>query len=421
MSFDAQGKPVRVSRVGDIDNTALPRAAFTLNLDSADFQGQNSLQVKLLLHWAPLTSANQEIEAKNKALQDQFNAAEKQAFEKAAVETLKERVDMVSRLAARSSDDLREEERIVIYRKLVQEMLQKNMPTPDDQTRHVVAELINSIFDVDKMLYFVSPEWWRPRERRSAQQLNTIAEGGGGRGPRVPGLRGAEVALNAGLYPAVARTVTNSAATLAHSSTVGWGGIDDASRDNYFITSDSEPARMGSSLGWLLQLDGDNMRNAFLNAPWVKAVMPIRPGKEKAAINWLKGVEGMNGITDDVLYSGGPNEVDVNGDLLDGQPLIDVLFDLAEKIRRKHEESVEMDEFPKASEVIDPVLADPGNTVTATPVDRVYEHGFFPLNGSFRANVGANYEIFDQWTEVLPTDQIVPVEVAYDPKTGRQT
>ena len=25
-----------------------------------------------------------------------------------------------------------------------------------------------------------------------------------------------------------------------------------------------------------------------------------------------------------------------------------------------------------------------------------------------------------QWIEVLPTDQVVPVEVTYDPKTGRQ-
>ena len=94
VSFDAQGKPVSVSRADGIDNSALPRASFTLNLDSADFQGQNSLQVQLILHWSPLTSANQEIEAKNKALQAQFSAAEKQAFEKAAVETLKERVDV---------------------------------------------------------------------------------------------------------------------------------------------------------------------------------------------------------------------------------------------------------------------------------------------------------------------------------------
>ena len=31
-----------------------------------------------------------------------------------------------------------------------------------------------------------------------------------------------------------------------------------------------------------------------------------------------------------------------------------------------------------------------------------------------RANVGGDYEIFDQWVEILPTDQIVPVEVQYD-------
>jgi len=420
VEFDAQGKPVSVSRASDFDNSALPKAGFTLNLDSADFQGQNSLQVKLVLRWSPLASANQEIQAKNQALQEKFNAAEKEAFEKAAVETLKDRVDVISKLRPRNSDELRDEERIIIYRKLVQEMLQKNIAMPDDRTRHVVAELINSIFDVDKMLYFVSPEWWRPRLHRSSQQLKVTTDGGV-RPPIVSGTRAVDVALNRGVFNAALHATTNSAPTLAESSTVGWGGIDDASRDNYYITSDSEPAKMGSSLGWLLQLDGDNMRNAFLNAPWVKAVMPIRPGKEEAAINWLKGVEGMNGITDDVIYhASDPGEVDVDGDPLEGQKLIDVLFDLAEKIKRKHEAGIKLGQYPKASEVTDPVLADPGNTVTATPIDRVYEHGFFPLQGSFRVNVGDNYEIFDQWTEVLPTDQIVPVEVAYDPKTGRQ-
>jgi hypothetical protein len=204
-------------------------------------------------------------------------------------------------------------------------------------------------------------------------------------------------------------------------STVGWGGMNEVTRDSYFITEDSEPARFGSSLGWLLQLDGDNMRDAFLNAPWVKAVIPIRPGREKAAINWLKGVEGMNGITDDVIYhAANPNEHDIEGNPLDGQKMIDVLMDLAEKIRRKYEEGIATDKYPKQDEVSDPALVDEENTVTATPIDRVYEHGFFPLQGSFRANVGRNYEIFDQWVEILPTDQVVPVEVTYDPKTGRQ-
>ena len=97
------------------------------------------------------------------------------------------------------------------------------------------------------------------------------------------------------------------------------------------------------------------MRNAFLNAPWVKAVIPIRPGKEEAAINWLKGVEGMNGITDDVIYhSANPDETDIDGNPLDGQRMIDVLMDLAEKIGRKYHEGIVTGTYPKPDEVSRP-------------------------------------------------------------------
>jgi hypothetical protein len=78
----------------------------------------------------------------------------------------------------------------------------------------------------------------------------------------------------------------------------------------------------------------------------------------------------------------------------------------------KYNESLKVGRFPK--EIND------DNRVSATPVDKVYEHGFFPLKGGFRANTSENYEVFDQWIEVLPTDQVVPVPVVYDPKTGRQ-
>jgi hypothetical protein len=234
------------------------------------------------------------------------------------------------------------------------------------------------------------------------------------------GLR-ADAAIKKGLIKHLGSAMSNAAPGIMSASTVGWGETDDLTRDNYYITEESEPAKLGSSLGWLMQLDGDNMRNAFLNAPWVKAVIPIRPGKEEAAINWLKGVEGMNGITDDAIYhAADPGEKDVHGNPLEGQKMIDVLLDLAEKIRRKYLAGIETGKYPKPSEVSDPALVDEENTVTATPIDRVYEHGFFPLEGSFRANVGDNYEIFDQWVEILPTDQSVPVPVAYDPMTGRQ-
>ena len=65
-----------------------------------------------------------------------------------------------------------------------------------------------------------------------------------------------------------------------------------------------------------------------------------------------------------------------------------MLIDLAEKIRRKYEEGIKTGKYPKASEVIDPALVDEDNIVTATPIDRVYEHGFFPLEGQLPGQRG---------------------------------
>jgi hypothetical protein len=416
IEFDPQGLPVQVSQVGEGFSNVNGKASFTLHLDSADFEGKNSLQVKLILHWSPEDGANDDIIEQNKTNLAEFKEKERAEYEKAYVESVRERVEKASKIVTRNSDELREEERIVVYRKLIQEMLMNGVPVPDDKTRHVVSELINSIFDVDKMLYFVAPEWWRPRLYRSKQQLQE--KPALSNEPLAVG-DGQSKVLQKGLMSKMNTAKLNSESNLMSANTVGWGGINEVNRDNYYITESSEPAKLGSSLGWLLQLDGDNMRNAFLNAPWVKAVIPIRPGKEEAAINWLKGVEGMNGITDDVIYhTDNPNEKDINGNPLDGQKMIDVLVDLARKIKKKHEKGMQTGIYPTQVEISDPQLLDE-NAVTATPIDRVYEHGFFPLEKSFRADVGEDYEIFDQWLEILPTDQIVPVEVEYDPKTGR--
>ena len=391
-------------------------ATFDLHLDYVDFKGQPTIEVALTLHWSPTKEANEAIKQKNSDNQESFKARERAEYEKAYVEGVKDRVTLASKIATRNSEDLREEERIVVYRRLIQDMLMQGVPLPDDRTRHAVAEVIDSMFDIDKMLYFVAPEWWRPRLHRSHQQIPERSD------PSTnPFATVADPVVRKGLSKWWHGVMSIDQPSLLDSSTVGWGGLTDETRDNYFITDESEPARFGSSLGWLLQLDGDNMRNAFLNAPWVKAVIPIRPGREEAAINWLKGVEGMNGITDDVIYHpSNPDERDLNGDPTDGQKMIDVLMNLGRKVRAKYENGIKNGSYPDPNDVTDPALVDDENTVTATPIDRVYEHGFFPLKGGFRANVGTEYEIFDQWTEVLPTDQIVPVEVTYDPKTGRQ-
>ena len=57
-----------------------------------------------------------------------------------------------------------------------------------------------------------------------------------------------------------------------------------------------------------MELDGDNLRNAFLNAPWVKAVIPIRHGRERAALNWLHSIEGHEKVGWDTTYVGTNDE-----------------------------------------------------------------------------------------------------------------
>ncbi len=68
-------------------------------------------------------------------------------------------------------------------------------------------------------------------------------------------------------------------------------------RSSYDITDESEPAKFGASLGWLLQQDGDRRRNEFLNSPFVRVCIPIRAGMERAAIGWLAAhFEGERGL-----------------------------------------------------------------------------------------------------------------------------
>lgn len=141
------------------------------------------------------------------------------------------------RIRTRPPADLRREERYEVLNRMISEVFgagdDVSSPTP------LEIEYFHRYFDIEAMFTVNHPSWWKPRYAR----------------------RG-----------------------------VGFG------RDAYAITSDSEPAPMGSSLTWAIQPDGDTRRNEFLNSPWVRACIPIRKGRERAAIAWLaKHVEGERG------------------------------------------------------------------------------------------------------------------------------
>jgi hypothetical protein len=430
IEFDYRGADILVEP-GIVTEDVPGRIRYDINVRHVNFRNQNTLRIEARVTWAPSDAVLAAIDAQDKANTAKFNAQTNREFQKAFVEAARDRINKASRITPRKFEDLREEERIVVYRSLIQDMLTKGLPLPDDRTRHVVSELLNAIFDVDKMLYFVAPEWWRPRLHRSHQYLGGVRKppaaaaaaptpvpSGGSTGVTSIGKRPASVfkqsatkltSLKAEIAAASAREDT----TIASIDTVAWGGTGEGRADNYYITEDSEPAKLGASLGWLLQLDGDNMRNAFLNAPWVKAVIPVRPGKERAAINWLQRlhVEGTDGLDDDYVAS--PAEL---AEIPHAGPTVtlrDAINHLCDVVAAKHQESLTVGRHP-GEEI------DDSKRVSATPIDKVYEHGFYPLQGGFRVEPDAPFEVFDQWVEILPTDQVVPVEVTYDPKTGRQ-
>jgi hypothetical protein len=320
------------------------KGTFLIVLDWVNFHDQPAIKFVLNLTWDP-PDQKAVLEEFNKKLATYKEQQRREAYEK-YVTAVRERIKAASSVQLRKSEELREEERIVVYRRLIEQLLRGV-----NQEKHITTELIRALFDVDNMLYFVAPEWWQPREHSKQQVTQPIDTG-----PDI-----------------------NTTLTLTEENRVGWGGVSETGRDNYLITEESSPARMGSSLGWLLQLDGDNHRNAFLNSPWVKAVIPIRPGREAAALNWLKNahVEGTEGL--DAKY-GGPESELQNKTI---EQALDVMSKNITEMNSKME--------------------------NALSTEAVFEKGFDPLEEGFRAT-GKPYEIFDQWIEVLPTDQVVAVE-----------
>lgn len=113
----------------------------------------SAIQITFTLTWQPpATSAAQAQYLADKAFYDQ-QVAELQ--HKAYGDAVRERVKLVSSMRPRASEDLRAEERQVVYGNLIRKLSLFQDP-------HLGSELIRQIFDVDEMLYFVAPDYWRP-------------------------------------------------------------------------------------------------------------------------------------------------------------------------------------------------------------------------------------------------------------------
>lgn len=342
---------------------------FTIRLTFANFGGKQQLPFDATLVYEATKDVKDAIDKENAASKAVYDDQVALAKEKQFYDTLRTRLKLVGQVRPRPQDDLREEERNLIYRSIISR-LYGNEAGWTNEDYHVASEMIRYFFDVDAMLYFVAPDWWHPRH----QQLSSMNDKGE-------------------LQP----TIIADPAISARVSVVGTHVvIRPGHRPYYLITEETAPAPQGASLGWLIQLDGDTHRNAFLNSPWVKAVLPIRPGRERDAIAFLQRPEvaGTDGLDEPYPFDAANDPPDYGG-----LTIKEVLFKIADKIAAEY----------KAS--LTPVKVDPDevNSQLALPAETVFAHGFDPLEGGIAFGTDA-FKVFSQWIEVLPTDQVVATE-----------
>ena len=330
------------------------KGTFEVRLPAINFHSARGIRVRLRYEPSQKTldDSSAEFEKRQKDYQEQRARTYQEEFVKA----VRERIKAAGSVRPRPFDDLREEERHAIFRRLVDALAPGGPGTAD---RHVAAEMVRQLFDIDAVLYFVAPDWWDPAARRR-DTLNVAS-------------------------PPV-QSPTGQTLTLGRGEMIDWGTHVSTAGEPYLVTEESNPAPLGASLGWVMQLDGDPMRNAFLNSAWAKVVVPMRPGRESEAITWLRDqAEQEVGLqTPYKAQPGDPQE-------WNGKPLEQVLDALITLLQKEHDQSSTVD-----------------GAIEALPGERVFAKGFDPLAGGVRFNLRP-FEIFDQWLEILPTDQVVAV------------
>jgi|GEM_PF-1062031 len=221
-----------------------------------------------------------------------------------------------SRVRARPANELRREERYEVMNRMVSHLFGQgddpSEPTP------LEIETFHRYFDVEGMFIYTHPAWWKPR-------FQYFGAGNG--------------------------------------------------REAYEITAESEPSKLGSSLGWQIQLDGDNRRNEFLNSPWLRICLPIRNDREHEAVSWLaKHVEG-----------------DIGFDL-DTGPLKTLMNDLAS--RRSDESALGQGGYDYVT--VDSTVGAPDGAVSPENI----------------------YPIIDEFDVTLPTEGFVYDEVLINDEDG---
>lgn len=164
---DPQGNDAKLSIKDTTSKAGTSTGHFVVHLDYIHWHDKDSINIKLTLNWAPSEEAITAVNIEYDKRINLYNVEKARKYKEAFYQASRDRIKLASKITSRPAEVLREEERTVVYRKLISQL----MSVGTHQSKHVVSELVRSIFDVDKMLYFVAPEWWIPRLHRSSQHL----------------------------------------------------------------------------------------------------------------------------------------------------------------------------------------------------------------------------------------------------------
>jgi hypothetical protein len=135
---------------------------FSIRLTSANFNSQRQMPFDVTLVYEPTQTLKDSIDAANKAVEKTYTDSVAAENESKFFETLRARLKLASQVRTRSQTALREEERNMIYRTVISRLYGKEAGW-DNEDYHVASEMIRYFFDIDSMLYFVAPDWWKPR------------------------------------------------------------------------------------------------------------------------------------------------------------------------------------------------------------------------------------------------------------------
>ncbi len=269
-----------------------------------------SVQVTYTYSWAPSESVLAAWEAQRIAAVEKLTEeALTQQFERN-----KTLITEKSKIKSRPANDLRNEERYEVMNRMVSYLFGRaddpSEPTP------LEIEYFHRFFDINAIFTYNHPSWWKPR----FTSKNVSME-----------------------------------------------------REAYEITAESEPAPLGSSLGWLIQLDGDSRRNEFLNSPWCRVCVPMRANREREAIQWLaKHLEGEVGYD----INGGPLATLIAE--------IEKYRDLENKLGLNGADYVTVDSTPGA------------------PADPAKPEGVYPIVDQFDVTMPTDGFVFDELKVTIP-------------------